>query len=259
MLVPSRDGAVISVAVSGDGPPLLLVHGTTTDRSSWSSVRRSLEPAFTVHAMDRRGRGESGDGPEYALEREFEDVAAVVAAIGGPVDVIGHSWGALCSLGAAPSAPGMARLVLFEPPIQTGDEPLVPPGVGEELQEAMRAGDGERVLLTFLREVARLSPSELELNRRSRSWAARVAMAHTVAREASRPAPYEIDPAVLGRLEPPVLLLTGALSPPPFRATIDALHAALRDSRVHVLPGQRHTAINAAPEMFARAVLGFLR
>jgi len=98
----------------------VLVHGGTADHTRWLSILPALEERFTVYAVDRRGRGLSGDAPEYAIEREFEDVAAVVDAIDGPVDVLGHSYGALCALEAALLTDKIRRLALYEPPVPTG-------------------------------------------------------------------------------------------------------------------------------------------
>ena len=97
----SHDGTVIGFWRSGAGPALLLVHGTTADHTRWAPIVPHLEPYFTLYAMDRRGRGGSGDAPGYDLMREVEDVAAVVEAIGGPVFVLAHSYGAACSLEAS--------------------------------------------------------------------------------------------------------------------------------------------------------------
>src|SRR5439155_9508962 len=94
----SKDGTRIACFTSGAGTPLVLVHGTTADHSRWAPVLAALEARFTVYACDRRGRGESGDAEDYAIEREFDDVTAVIDGIGGPVDVLGHSYGAICAL-----------------------------------------------------------------------------------------------------------------------------------------------------------------
>jgi pimeloyl-ACP methyl ester carboxylesterase len=117
--VKSRDGSEIAYWTTGDGPPLVVLHGTSADHTRWRPLLPYLEPHFTVHAIDRRGRGASGDSPHYALEREFEDVAAVVDAVadesGAPVNMYSHggivagrpsssaaaAWG-YCPLGSAP-------------------------------------------------------------------------------------------------------------------------------------------------------------
>jgi pimeloyl-ACP methyl ester carboxylesterase len=106
---------MIAYRRSGSGPPLLLVHGLTADHTRWSPISPRFEQRFSVYAMDRRGRGESGDGPDYDIRREAEDVAAVVDAIGEPVFVLGHSAGALYSLEAALLAANFRRLILYEP------------------------------------------------------------------------------------------------------------------------------------------------
>jgi pimeloyl-ACP methyl ester carboxylesterase len=88
--VRSKDGTPIAYWRSGSGPALLLIHGATADHTTtWRFVLSELERHFTVHAMDRRGRGGSGDAPAYALEREAEDVAAILDAVGEPVSVLG--------------------------------------------------------------------------------------------------------------------------------------------------------------------------
>ena len=91
----ARDGTRITYRRSGEGPPLILVHETAANHGRWSPVLPALEERFTVYAMDRRGRGGSGDGHGYAIEREFEDAAAVLDSTGGPVNLLGHSCGAL--------------------------------------------------------------------------------------------------------------------------------------------------------------------
>src|SRR5262245_47536702 len=97
--VISRDGTRIAFWRSGTGPPLVLVHGGTADHTTtWRYVREDLEQHFTLHAMDRRGRGGSGDSPSYDLQREAEDIAAIVDSIGEPSNLLGHSYGGLCAI-----------------------------------------------------------------------------------------------------------------------------------------------------------------
>src|SRR5438067_5550345 len=98
--VTSRDGTAIGYARVGAGPALVLVHGATSERSRWRPVLGALASRFAVYAMDRRGRGASKDAGDYAIEREFADVAALVDSIGEPVTVIAHSYGAICALEA---------------------------------------------------------------------------------------------------------------------------------------------------------------
>jgi pimeloyl-ACP methyl ester carboxylesterase len=253
----SLDGTEIACERSGSGPALVLVHGTTADHARWAPVRPALEERFTVYACDRRGRGASGDGPTYALEREFEDVAAVVDGIGGPVDVVGHSYGALCALEAATRAKNLRRLVLYEPPIFAGI-PTTPRGLLERLEARLAAGDRAGVVATFLEEVARVPPEQLVRLRSLPAWHARVSAAGTIPRELRAQDAYVLAPERVRDLEAPVLLLLGGESPAFFRAAIELVRAAVPRSELVVLPGQTHLAIDRAPALFAREVVAFL-
>ncbi len=114
VMVPSADGTPIAAWKSGSGPTLVVVGGASADHTAWDSVVPLLSDAFTVYAMDRRGRGASGDGPSYAIEREFEDVAALVDAFPGPVHLYGHSFGGICAVEGAFRARNVASLILYE-------------------------------------------------------------------------------------------------------------------------------------------------
>ena len=126
----SDDGTLIGYWRTGEGPPLILVHGTSADHTRWDPVLPTLAEHFTVYAIDRRGRGESGDAADYSLESEVEDVVAVVDSIGAPVSLLGHSYGAVCSLEASQRSERVRKLVLYEPPLPTSikicfvDKPL---------------------------------------------------------------------------------------------------------------------------------------
>ncbi|MCZ7544560.1 MAG: alpha/beta fold hydrolase [Anaerolineae bacterium] len=114
--VRSQDGTPIAYHRNGEGPPLVLVHGAIASHARWAAITPALAQRYTVYAIDRRGRGESGDAESYAMAREFEDVAAVVDAIGEGVNLLGHSFGALCALEAALLTPHVRRLIAYEPP-----------------------------------------------------------------------------------------------------------------------------------------------
>src|SRR5688572_3904375 len=146
--VNSKDGTPIAYARSGKGPALVLVHGTTADHTRWAPILPALEQRYTVYAVDRRGRGASGDGKGYAIEREVEDLHAVLDAIGGPLVLVAHSYGAIVALEVARSSKHVARLVLYEPPVPAG-LPIYPPGLAEQLQATIDRGEPERALVTF--------------------------------------------------------------------------------------------------------------
>src|SRR5262249_47927231 len=149
----------------------------------WIPLLPLFAPHFTVIAVDRRGRGESGDTLPYSIEREFEDIAAVVDSLGESVYLLGHSFGGLCSLEASFLTQNIRKLVIYESPIPMTDERIFEPGVFERLEELTRAGNWEAVLTSFMLDVNKMPPHEFEIFRSSPSWAARVAAAHTLTRE----------------------------------------------------------------------------
>jgi pimeloyl-ACP methyl ester carboxylesterase len=254
----SKDGTPIAYQRSGAGSPLVLVHGTGGSYLRWKPILPMLERDFTVYAVDRRGRGESGEAASYAIEREFEDVAAVVDSIGNEVNLLGHSFGAICSLEAALRTTRLRKLVLYEPPLPIPGVPIYPEGVIDRLQTLLDSGDRRGVLITFMGEVVRMPVHELELFQSSPAFSARIAAAHTLPRELRAHESYQFKPERLKDLNVPTLLLLGGDSPPFFKAAIEALHAVLPNSRIVVLPGQQHIAIDTAPDLFTREVMAFL-
>lgn len=256
--ITSKDGTPIAFARSGTGPPLVLVHGTTADHSRWRPLLPHLEALFTVYAVDRRGRGGSGDAQRYAIELEFEDIAAVVDGIDEPVLLLGHSYGAVCALEASLRTRNLRRLVLYEPPIRTGGS-LYPPGTVERLQALLDAGDRDGVVSTFFREVVRAPDEELTMLRSLPNWPARVAAAHTIPREMRINDDYRFEPARFSAMRVPTLLLLGGSSPNKFKDAVETVRAGLPDARIAVMPGQQHTAMNTAPDLFLGEVISFLQ
>jgi len=254
--VTSRDGTKIACHRSGTGPPLVLVHGTGGSGARWTQLLPALTSRFTVYAMDRRGRGASGDTEPYAIEHEYEDVSVVVDGIDEPVNLFGHSYGALCCLEGAVRTSNLRRLVLYEPAFPTGIA-LYEPGSRDRLEELLAAGDREGVLVTFMREIVGMPEEEIELVRASAAWEARVAAAHTVPREFAD-ADYVFDPDRFRDLRVPTMLLMGGESPEVLRRPTQLLQRTLPDAGLVVLEGQQHIAMVTAPDLFLRELIGFL-
>ena len=262
--VVSRDGTEIGYWTSGDGPPLLLVHGTTADHTRWRPLLPYLEPHATVHAIDQRGRGASGDAPDYDVSSEFEDLAAVVDAVaeasGSAVDVLGHSFGGLCAFGGAALTSNICSLVLYEGwPAPNPVARALPPGVEERLDAMLAEGNREAVLETFFREVVKMPEEEFTVYRALPAWQARIAAARTLPRElrANREAPFHPEQAA--KLTVPILMMVGGDSPDNIKANPETVAAALPDARITVLDGQQHIAIDLVPEVFAEHLVAFLR
>ena len=254
----SSDGTPIAFERSGNGAPLVLVHGGVADHTRWRPVTAALGDRLTVFAMDRRGRGGSGDAERYDLALEADDVAAVVRAAGPGAALLGHSFGAICALEAAPLVDGLAGLILYEPPFSPEGTALVTPEAGARLGALLRSGDREAFLVGFYREIIHLPEAEIALLRADPSWPARVAAAHTVVREGDAIAAYAYDPARLRGLTVPTLLLTGALTPAAFSAATYRLGADLPNARLEMMAGQGHVAMDTASATFVRLVTDFL-
>lgn len=254
--VQSSDGTPIAFWSQGTGPPLLLVHGTMSDHRRWRIVDQ-LAQIRTVHAMDRRGRGGSGDGPVWSLEHEVDDIVTVVEAIGAAadltVDVVAHSFGAYLAARAAGRSPRVRRLVLYEPAIVDRPQPRA---LVARMQEAVDGGRPELALELMMREVLHMPEAEISLLRSAPSWPARVATAATVPREESVVLQLPDDEAA--SVTAPTLVLRGSDSPEFLRGGAQQVAEAIPDARLVTLDGHQHVADQTDPEMFAEVVRGFL-
>jgi pimeloyl-ACP methyl ester carboxylesterase len=260
--VTSADGTPIAFARTGSGPPLVLVPGGgANDHTRWDAggVRPAFAEHCTVYAIDGRGLGESGDTEEYELEREFEDVAAVVESIDEPAVVLGHSSGALIALEAALRTDNLRKLILYEPPIQVGDHDLDTEQEVAEMEALLDEGQHEQVLILFLREVADLPPGEIDALQEAPNWQLRVEGAHTIPRAIQGVSGYELDAARFAGLTTPTLLLAGSEGPPFHHAATEALDEALPNSRIVTFEGHGHVAMLTATEQFIDEVLAFIR
>ncbi len=250
----SADGTNIAYWRQGDGSPLLLVHGSLSDRIAWILIQPLLAERFTVYVMNRRGREGSGEPAPHAIEREFEDIVAVVDAIGEPVHLLGHSGGALCALGAVLLTDRLRSLTLYEPP---------PPGPRvdvelKSLRQMIHDAEPEEIVVEFLRAGPRVSEEDIQRFRESPIWPHTVALAPSLAPELDAAAGYEFDASHYSTLDVPLLLLLGSDSPPVLREVSDALADVVPDVRMAELEGQQHAANYDAPDLFAAKVLSFL-
>jgi pimeloyl-ACP methyl ester carboxylesterase len=243
--VRSKDGTTIAFDRLGDGPPLILIGGALSDRSAAASVSSGLATSFSAIAFDRRGRGDSGDTPPYAVEREVEDVEALIDEAGGSAFVFGHSSGAALALVAALRGLPIPRLALYEPPFIVDDSrPPLPPDYVvhvDELVKEGRRGDAVEYFLT----VGPMVPAEAVAGMRSSPmWPAFEAMAHTIAYDGAVMADASSgSPEPLTRFADvtiPTLVMDGGASPPWIRATARTLADTLPNSHHRTLEGQDH-------------------
>jgi pimeloyl-ACP methyl ester carboxylesterase len=256
----SKDGTTIAFDRSGDGPSLVLVGGALADRSAAAQLSAQLAPDLTVIAYDRRGRGDSGDTAPYAVEREVEDIEALIVAAGGHAFVLGHSSGAVLALESARTFPDrIGKLAVYEPPfIVDASRSLLPEDYVSHLEDlvaAARRGDAVEFFLTTAVGV----PAEVVAGMRQEPfWSSMEAVAHTLAYDgtimgdtmAGTPAPLRRWASVAI----PTLVMDGGASPDWQRHAVRALADALPDARHRTLEGQDH---GPASEVLAPVLVEF--
>ena len=255
-LITSTDGTQIAYRQSGSGPPLVLVHGTSADRHTFRFVGPILEQHFTIIAVDRRGRGESGDSTApYRIEQEFEDIATIVDALPEPANLFGHSFGATVALGAARICRNLRRLILYEPT----------PGIAVATSELLAEFDAlldenkrDDLLSMVMTEFAGFKPDELAQFQSSPIWKPRVAAAHTIPREVRAEQSYSPDPSVFAGFSIPTLLLLGNESAAWARRGTEVVRSLLHHSEVRMLDKQGHVATMTAPGLLADEIVQFL-
>jgi pimeloyl-ACP methyl ester carboxylesterase len=262
--VDSADGTPIAVfEMGGQGRPLVLVHGASADHTTWRVVGPLFARSNRVLAVDRRGRGRSGDRPPYHVVREFEDLAAVADQVtsrfGGPVTLVGHSFGGRVCLGAALRSAAVDRLIVYESAPPPPGQAYQSTGLADRLRELADRGDGDRVLATFMTEVVGMAPAELAAYRADPIWPRRTAAAHTIVRELDAETAPEASLDALARVRQPVLQILGGDSLPVFTAATRALDERLVAGRIGIIPGARHAAHHTHAEAFVAAVDAFLR
>jgi pimeloyl-ACP methyl ester carboxylesterase len=241
----SRDGTAIAFENSGAGSPVILVDGALCYRASGPArpLAALLAQHFTVYTYDRRGRGESGDTPPYAVEREVEDIQAVVDEAGGSACVYGISSGAALALEAAQSTPGITRLALYEAPFIVDDSrPPLGADYVAKLNEHLasdRRGDAVRL---FMRQVGVPAPI-VALMRFMPAWTKLKAVAHTLAYDAAVMGDTEAGrslPVERWAVTTATLAIVGGKSPAWMHTGMQALTDVLPNAQHRVLEGQTH-------------------
>lgn len=253
--VQSADGTAIAFERTGEGPPLILVGGAFCDRTARASgtpLAALLAHRFTVLSYDRRGRGDSGDTPPFAVERETDDLAALMAAAGGPVAVFGNSSGGLLALDAAAGGLAIPKLVIYEPPvILDADQARSFEELAVQLDEAAASDRRADAVELFLTRVMQMAAPVVAQMRGSPMWPGLEKLAHTLGRDlritARGPARLDRLPDLRGA----TTVMEGGASPPWMREAIQTLARAIPGARHRTLEGQTHTV---DPGALARAI-----
>jgi pimeloyl-ACP methyl ester carboxylesterase len=245
-------GTRIGAQVVGRGPSVVLVHGSTADHTRWAPLVPLLRDDFTLVMVDRRGRGRSThEAADYAIEREGEDILALLDAVPAPALVFGHSYGASAMLAVLHRLTGCRALLLYEPPFAMPGHEVFTDDQLARWDATLAEGRREELLELFYREALRFDTAAIDAVRLLPMWKARVAAVHTVVREADvvRRFVPPVAPAPV-----PVRILLGDATTPHLTASTRAAAGAVTGSELAILPGQGHVAIDAAPDLIARHV-----
>jgi pimeloyl-ACP methyl ester carboxylesterase len=262
--VTSHDGTTIALEQSGAGPAVILVSAALADRSGMTKLARQLTEKFMVINYDRRGRGKSGDHQPFAVDREVEDIEALIQHAGGFAYLFGWSSGAVLALEAASKlGDRVAGLFMYEPPfIIDNSHPAMPENFAAQIEMLVADGRRSDAVKLFFHKGMGIPGFIVTLMRYLMpGWSKMATVAHTI--------PYDL--AVLagtqdGKPLPstrwnathaPTLIMVGGKSPAFFHAGAKALVQLLRNAEYQTLPGRSHGAVMMAPKEVAAAVSDF--
>jgi pimeloyl-ACP methyl ester carboxylesterase len=247
--VKSADGTTIAFEAWGDGRPLILVDGATAHRAvnpANAEVAKLLSDEFRVYAYDRRGRGESSDTTPYAIQREIEDLAALIEDAGQPAIVFGWSSGSLLSLDAAAAGLPISALALFEPPVVTDDgRPPLPTDYVEQLEAHVAAGRRDLAAELFMTAAAGMPPEFVAGIKQSPYFAPVEEIAHTISYDgrimgttmSGNPLPTDR----WAKVDVPVLVMHGDKTAPWLATGAGAVADLLPTATLKPVPGENHS------------------
>lgn len=251
--VVSRDGTPIAYEKAGDGPPVVLLGGAFRDHTIFTPIVPYLAPHYTTYIYDRRGRGESGDAPTWAIEREIEDLTAVIEVAGGEAAVFGGSAGAILAMEAAAAGAPITRLGLLEPPFRVDGAPYMPADFDQTVRSLVAEGERTKVAVYFLKHMAGFSDNEIAEWQRSPIWPANEAVVHTLVYETAVVG-EGVPVDRLAKIELPVLVISSDSTSDWLRRAATMTAEALPNGRQLTLPGVWH---RVPPEILCPALIDF--
>ena len=244
--VTSKDGTAIEFDRIGQGPAVVLISGGSVDRTSNASLAEALASDLTVLNYDRRGRGGSGDTQPYAIEREIEDIGAVIQAAGGEAGLYGSSSGGVLGMLAAAAGLPVRKLAMWEPPFIPEGVPRPPEDQVKQYETMVAEGRRGDAVEFFMSKVVGLPPEFVAGARQQPFWAATEALAHTLAYDARIMGDYRIPVDRAAGVEAPTLVVAGGADMPWMRDTAKALADAIPEGEATYLDGQGHDVDPAA-------------
>lgn len=242
----SKDGTKIVYDKTGQGPALIMVAGAFQGRMAMAAYAEPLSKSFTVYNYDRRGRGDSEDTQPYAIEREIEDINALIQEAGGSAFVFGGSSGGVLTLDAAAHGSNITKLAVYEPPfvVDNSRDPVSDDMV-EQLKELIASGRGGNAAALFMTKGS-LMPADMVAGMRAQPfWSEVEAVAHTLVYDATimdgtmRGTPLPADRWAAVTI--PTLVLYGGAGSAWSRNAAEALVELLPNAERQILEGQFHT------------------
>lgn len=259
--VISKDGTSIVYDRVGEGPALINVLGATATRGMVAQQDNTAATTpFTVYTYDRRGRGDSGDTAPYAVQREIEDLEAMIDAAGGSAFVFGHSSGAVLALRSAGQLGNkITKLALYEPPFILDDSrPPIPADYVAHLRQLIASGRPEDALAYFMTVAVGIPAEYMEGMKQAPFWASSVAVAHTISYDGEIMGETMYgNPAALASfaaITTPTLVMVGSNSPPYQQTAVETLAKVLLNAHYRSMAGQDH---GIAPEVLNPALMEF--
>ena len=255
--VISKDGTAISFNRSGKGEPIILVDGALCSRSfgPMPKLAQLLSANFAVITYDRRGRGESGDALSYAVEREIEDIEALIAAAGESASLFGASSGAVLAMAAAASGLNVKRLAMYEPPLVAGGGGHLPPADSEsQLRRLVAEGRPCDAVKFFIVDIVGMPAISIWIMRMLPIWPKLKAVAHTLPYDAAILGDFSVSSKATAAVKAPALVIGGERSPVELRSAVSAVADAVPGSMRQMLKGQTH---NVSVKVLAPALMEF--
>lgn len=243
-MVNSKDGTAIAYDKYGSGPAVIVVSGAFISRSHEfnAQLNDALKTHFTVFNYDRRGRGDSGDTKPYSIEREIEDIAALIKVAGGIAHVFGTSSGAALALKAAASGLNIRKLALYEPPFMLNPADRPPADHEAQLNRFVDAGQRVEATKYFMTKVMRMPAIVPLVMRFTPHWARSVAVAHTLPYDAAIMGDFSFPDNLVASIKIPILSIGGAKSPLSLRSSVQTVADTAPHGELRFLEGQAHYA-----------------
>lgn len=258
--VISKDGTAIAFDQVGQGSPIILVDGAFCSRSlgSMSQLAPLLAPHFTVINYDRRGRGDSEDRKSYAIEREIEDLEALIKEAGGSAFVFGMSSGAALALKAAAVGLNIKSLALFEPPYvaESRNSPQPPADHLEQLTQLVSSGRRSDAVKFYMTKVMGMPAVLVAIMQLLPMWSKLKAVANTLPYDATIMGDFHLPTREMSSICLPLLAIGGEKSPKKLLNAVQAVANALPHAEQHLLEGQTH---NVSMKLLAPVLVEFFK